>query len=148
MRVVSSAPERTYNIDTPRRVPHRCVVHQFDVFINLVCRFITLCIADPIWGVWRCSYVLQREADHKTWDCMILPRWDRSSRSSLHWQLLNTAPSFTGDCSHKYRVFKSQYSLGMVLILYGWMGSLISKSMVKRGEINVITWLLRSTSSY
>ena len=51
----TSDVSNTYTIDTHKEGEHIDVSK-----VHLVCRVMTLCVADPIWGVCRDSYTLYR----------------------------------------------------------------------------------------
>ena len=92
------------------------------------------------------AYAARQEVDHDTQDYMIphLSGW----AIVLVELMLAAAAYFTGSITNKYPIFITLYGLGMVvLILSGWLGSGMSKSMAKTGEIDAIAWLLRSTPS-
>ena len=90
------------------------------------------------------AYAAQEEVDHATQDYRIpyLMGWVMLIVESL----IVAAASFI--YSHSFSPFRILYSLAMVvLILFSWISSGMSKSMAKTGEIDAIAWLLRSTSS-
>ena len=92
------------------------------------------------------AYAAQHKVDHRTQDHMIphLAGWV----IVIIELVMAAAAYFTGNTPHKYSGFITLYGFGMlVLVLAGWMGCGMSKSMTKTGEIDAIAWLLRSTPS-
>ena len=94
------------------------------------------------------AYAAQWEINHTTQDYRIsyLMGW-----VALIVELLIAGGSyFCGDhlIYSSFLPFIIPYGLAMVvLVLFGWMSSGMSKSMAETGEIDAIAWLLRSTSS-
>ena len=95
-------------------------------------------------SVFALAYAAQQKVDHATQDYQI--PYLMGCVMLIVESLIVAAVSFARRWI--FTPFQIMYSLAMVvLVLYGWMSSGMSKSMAKTGEIDAMAWLLRSTSS-